>query len=512
MQQFNNHEGSLTLRIATLALLSLVALTILPISVLIGESWSDYGNRYGHGWLILAVSIYLLWRPHYAKVQRLGGLEFGLISLAFICVLGIQFIALVMTVQVVMMNLLPVVLIFGCYLAFGRAYALFAAFPLAYLYCALPIWNYINPWLQSMTSLVVSEVLGWSGISVLIQDNFITIPAGIFEVAEGCSGFKYFISSLALSLLFAHLYANSNLEKLKVLLAGLLLALLANWVRVYVVIMIAHFTDITNPLVEDHDNLGWVIYGISLLPFFMIANFIVKGKPEETEVGDHENVSGYKRDSLSSLSWNDLRSNSRLIECSLLLVIVFALFNVHREFMLTEQQTSVFKMSEWNNNSPKKNDWEPVLISATNYEFKDSRDLRSGVSVRYHLAQFQDLPWQSDPMFYTNSVESDLWKLERDSIVEFSEGRSIGKLLLRNRYGRRVIAFYWYQVGEESIVGKIPLKLAVLKNYLFGFYGSQYYAISAYCSSASCDKSAEVLRSKLAEFHGNKTDPKTLVN
>ncbi len=134
---------------------------------------------------------------------------------------------------------------------------------------SLPYFPLLVPYLQSMAVFVVEGILGLFGIPVLVQENYIAIPRGQFFVAGSCSGFRYLANNLILFFLYALFSRFNTRQFLMALGITILLALLVNWVRIFIIIFVAHNWGLDVPFfVKDHGNLGWVIYIFMLIPFF----------------------------------------------------------------------------------------------------------------------------------------------------------------------------------------------------------------------------------------------------
>src|SRR5690606_37229365 len=57
------------------------------------------------------------------------------------------------------------------------------------------------------------------------------------------------------------------------LIAGLL-GLIANWIRIFLLILIGYQTKMETPLMADHETFGWVIFGLLILPAIYFAPMV----------------------------------------------------------------------------------------------------------------------------------------------------------------------------------------------------------------------------------------------
>jgi len=108
-----------------------------------------------------------------------------------------------------------------------------------------------------------------------VVGDSVTIPEGTFDIVEGCSGKRYFLVSLAFAGLLG---ARSRLPLRRHLLlfaAAAGAALLANWIRVIVIIYAGHLTRMQHYWVSvEHLTMGMVIFGILLLVVLLLARLL----------------------------------------------------------------------------------------------------------------------------------------------------------------------------------------------------------------------------------------------
>lgn len=57
--------------------------------------------------------------------------------------------------------------------------------------------------------------------------------------------------------------------------------MIGNWIRVFILLLIAYYEGVSHPLMEDHDTLGWIVFGAVMLPWFFIdRHFDAEGEQE----------------------------------------------------------------------------------------------------------------------------------------------------------------------------------------------------------------------------------------
>lgn len=135
-------------------------------------------------------------------------------------------------------------------------------FPLAYMLFLVPFGDELVPLLQTITARLTITLTAWSGVPAQINGVFIDTPAGLFEVAEACSGVKFLIAMIALGTLAAHVCFASWWRRLLFMSAAVVLPILANGVRAWGTIYIAQSQGIAFAAGFDHIFYGWVFFAL----------------------------------------------------------------------------------------------------------------------------------------------------------------------------------------------------------------------------------------------------------
>ncbi len=117
---------------------------------------------------------------------------------------------------------------------------------------------------------MVTFIMSFTDIPVFVENEFVTIPAGVFEIARGCSGLRYIIVSLAISSLYVFLYLRTFKSAFIFILFAVVGALVTNWLRIVFLILIGDYTNMESSLMTDHNNFGWYIYvPVALIQFYL---------------------------------------------------------------------------------------------------------------------------------------------------------------------------------------------------------------------------------------------------
>lgn len=153
----------------------------------------------------------------------------------------------------------------------GVRVAVALLFPLCYMLFLVPFGDELVPLLQTITARLTIALTHWSGIDAQINGVFIDTPAGLFEVAEACSGVKFLIAMIALGALAAQVCFVSWRRRMLFLAVAMALPVLANGVRAWGTIYIAQSRGIAFAEGFDHILYGWVFFALVMALLLAMA-------------------------------------------------------------------------------------------------------------------------------------------------------------------------------------------------------------------------------------------------
>lgn len=241
----------------------------IPVLKTIWDNSFDDGT-YSHAYLIPVISMYL-----YYHLSKTGQLIYrstpSLLPTVMLCFSAILFFIMV-TAQI---NLgywaaMMAVLLSGVLVIYRTSWQVI--FPTLFLVFLMPGWGLLTTILQDVSVASVTFLMSLSGIPTYVEGNIVTIPAGVFEIADGCSGLRYLIVSLAISSLFNFLYIKNTRKALLFFSVAILGALITNWIRITALILIGEYTNMQSDLMTDHNMFGWYLYVPFMFLLFMWGN------------------------------------------------------------------------------------------------------------------------------------------------------------------------------------------------------------------------------------------------
>ncbi|MBI48393.1 MAG: EpsI domain-containing exosortase [Marinobacter sp.] len=275
-----NRSGSLfALAAPFLIVYGPLLVTLSPTLVGISSRWLKFDESYSHGFLLLAVSAYLVVRTARSLRPTPGFYPFWLIPFTLaLLAYGLGGLLRVEALQHLM--IVPLVLGALAVLLGWQQVKHFIA-PIGLVFFAMPVWDFLAWTLQLITVEINRLLLGMFNIEFEVEGVFVyLIGVGAFEVAHGCSGLRYLLVGQSLALMYGELNLRTVRAKVILFLSGVFLALLANWIRVFVIIYMGYETNMQTSLIEDHDSFGWWVFAATLVPLFLLGRRL-EGLPAE---------------------------------------------------------------------------------------------------------------------------------------------------------------------------------------------------------------------------------------
>ncbi|MEQ6341890.1 MAG: exosortase A [Gammaproteobacteria bacterium] len=229
-------------------------------------------ETFTHGFLIVPISAWLIWnkRQTLAQITPVTN-HWGLLFLAGFSLLWL--VAHTVDILVIQQFALIGMLIAAVWSLIGSQATWAIAFPLGFLLLAVPVGEGLIPSMMNFTADFTVKALQLTGIPVYREGTFFEIPSGHWSVVEGCSGLRYLIASVTLGFLYAYLTYQTLWRRLVFILLALIVPVIANGLRAYMIVMIAHLSGMKLALGIDHYIYGWVFFGLVMVLLFWIGSF-----------------------------------------------------------------------------------------------------------------------------------------------------------------------------------------------------------------------------------------------
>ncbi|NMP16180.1 exosortase [Thalassotalea sp. Y01] len=447
-------------RVAPLMLIALIFLSVAivnqQITITIWRHSFDDGS-YSHAYLIPFIVAFMFW-----QLQKRGELisRQALSLPACVIFIGVGILLFISVraqlslgywLSMLLLCVSGIMLFFRCNIA-----TLATSFYPIYL---LPVWGGFTDILQSISVVATGVLLSFSGIPFFIEQELVTIPAGIFKIANGCSGLRYLLVSLALAHLYILLYLRHWQSAVKFLAVAIAGALLTNWIRITALILVGEYTQMTSDLIDDHNNFGWYLY----IPFLFIL----------FKYGTHlENAIAKKQSQEQSQQDEEANSSKPVASVSLPTVSVFIIgLFLSSSFLATvHKSTQVLTQIE---TLP-----SPQISYFSSIDVKQSEtDIQKTIEYRIW---FDCKELDCKPDFYLNKIIPEGWH-----VVRRYQNEQGNQVIVRRGSDEAKIT-YRYQLHDAQFTSSLALKLARLKHFMTTDSRSSIHWQMSRCKTTQC--------------------------
>ncbi len=239
----------------------------------------ERAETFAHGFVVLPISAWLVWRRR-AVLAALPAKPAPL-ALLFLALAGFAWLlAELASVVGVAQFALLFMMIFATWAIVGTQIVKAIAFPLGFLVFAVPAGEFLLPVMMDMTADFTIGALRFSGVPVFREGRNFVIPNGSWSVVEACSGIRYLISSLMVGTLYAYLNYRTMYRRLVFVGASILVPVVANWLRAYMIVMIGYLSGNRLATGVDHLIYGWLFFGVVMMLLFWIGSFWQESEPQ----------------------------------------------------------------------------------------------------------------------------------------------------------------------------------------------------------------------------------------
>jgi exosortase A len=254
---------------ALLLLWVVVLLLYRDTAVAMVEVWSR-SDTFAHAFLVPPIALWLAWRRrHVLALLAPSPQPWVLLPMAAIGLLWL--LGELVTVNAATQFALVALLVLAVPAVLGLAVARELMFPLGFLFFAVPIGEFMTPYMIAWTADATILALRWTGIPVYREGMQFVIPSGHWSVVEACSGVRYLIASFMVGTLFAYLNYRSTKRRLLFVGVSILVPIVANWMRAYMIVMLGHLSGNKIAVGVDHLVYGWVFFGVVIMIMFLIG-------------------------------------------------------------------------------------------------------------------------------------------------------------------------------------------------------------------------------------------------
>jgi exosortase A len=421
-------------------------------------------ETFAHGYIVAPISLWLIWRaraetaratprPSWWILPLIGAAGFGWLlgELGAVNALS-QFAFVALLVLAV-----PAVL--------GVRAARTIAFPLAFLFFAVPVGEFVMPQLMEWTADFTVKAIQLTDIPVYREGQSFVIPTGRWSVVEACSGVRYLIASLVIGTLYAYLTYRSLMRRLVFIGFSIAVPIVANWVRAYMIVMIGHLSGNSLAVGADHLIYGWVFFGVVILVMFWVGAYWRD---------DDAPVMRPPRPFTPDVA----ASHGELLLVTAMIAVVTVVWPLGYRVIERNDATSTPSLAVlapgggWSANEGNFADWQPKFLDPS-AELRQTFQ-RGATPVAVYLGYYRNQSHGRKLVSSDNVLlrsDDPVWTRVDAGKRSIDAGGSqvdASRMEFRNRLGERVVAWHWYWIDGRLTASDARAKAYIALSRLLG--------------------------------------------
>ncbi len=342
------------------------------------------------------------------------------------------------------------------WLFIGNQAAKTIAFPLCFMLFSIPLGEQLIPYLQEITTDLAVPLLELTGIPVYRNGLYLDIPEGRFLVAEACSGISFLITSIVFGNLYAYVSFSTLSKRVFFVGISLVVPIIANALRVYGIVLIAHLTDMEHAAGADHLIYGGVFFAIVLFLLIMIGEML-RDKAAVTET----------KAPVSKVDTADkgLSVSNKPVMATVVLLLLFLSQNLWLATVINNKTTladdallvDITRLPLDIKEEPLKK-WQPNFSKASSIQRGYIKAEKKVENIDFFIANY--LGGEGELISSVNRLFSaDRWTLIENIKIDIDEGKEVQLIKVVSPSGQHRYILYWYQFSGETFTNKVKLKL-----------------------------------------------------
>jgi len=332
-----------------------------------------------------------------------------------------------------------------------------------FLFLMVPFGEDFVPFLMDYTATFTVAMLRLTGISVYREGLHFFLTSGQWSVVEACSGIRYLIASFTLGLIYAYINYMKYWKRTIFIILSVLVPILANGLRAYMIVMIGHLSNMRLATGVDHIIYGWLFFGLVMLILFYVGSFW-----QDQPINDSMAIQQCSNSSASS---------ANLVYIAFIALFGMGIWPVAAQELRARQSVPAVIPANFLHNDDglaQTNpdwDWQPKFNGVSAESLRFFRDDEQLVGI--YLANFGDESGGGELINSQNTLiypGDKRWRIVASTHNELAfsdKSFSVEKAILSN--GRvELLVFRWYRIGESNTVNSYYAKWLQLTKRLTG--------------------------------------------
>ena len=440
-----------------------------PLLISIFNEWNSNGP-YSHGLLgivVVAYVFYLLSRHWVVKALSVTHYLMALFCLlASYSVLLIAQFSSIQQLQQLALFSLSVSLLF-CFYGWTTLKHFFM--PLFMLLLILPVWNVAQFPLREVSTFIGKWGPELIGIGVEREGYRLTTTGGMFDVEPACSGLGFFLVAALFAFCVGFFNKLSIKKALTFLLISLAFSLVANWIRITIIIVVGTYTEMNHFIVKDHLTFGWIVFAMCLLPLIYIAReYFDNNQKQEPNI---------KPETTSTL--NKLQALTTILVLVVFISLSYWVPSRYDEnYALPVPKLENYQLvSAGKAYSP---NWNPYSQGATQERF--FYYLKNEHAVQVYVADYVKQQ-QANEMIYVDNYlfDKQFWHKSSERKLLLNNSTilpNVNLVIVQKMQGRYRMIASWYAINNTLTSDKKRAKLAEVQATIQGKPGATLIAVA----------------------------------
>jgi exosortase D (VPLPA-CTERM-specific) len=447
------------------------------LSYMIIHDWAK--EDYSHCMLVPFIVLYLLWEKRReivvtsSEASWTGCVPFGIgVFFFWLGDLAGEYFTLYISFWLVVVGLL------WLHLGWGKIKAMW--FALIMMLAMFPFPGFINTRITLQLRLISSKLGVWMlhlyGMSAYREGNVIDLGFTQLQVVDACSGLRYVMPLMVLSLLLAYWFKAHWWKRTVLFLSSIPLAIFVNSFRIAATGVL--YSIFGSEVAEGffHGFSGWLIFMFAI-PFLLFEMWVLRRLPPREKEGrgrrEGETIdgSGKIEDGRNGEKAGYLKQlmQPMFIVAAAVLLLTFGLSQGidFRQKVPISKPFSQFPMQigEWKGAREDMEQQYLDVLKFSDYIMVDYTD-RAGKTVDFYVAYYQDQQKGESIHSPETCLPSSGWEFQEAGATQVSldDGRSplpVNRSFM-DKAGEKELVYYWFPMR-----GRVLTKLYQLKIYTF---------------------------------------------
>ena len=229
----------------------------------IGDAVWLWSNRstYNHCFLVLPIALYLLWEDRHRFFQEAPNpsvLGLGVMAVFLLLWMIAAAADIAEGEHIALVGILQGLLLAVFGLSIYKRHWL----PFTYLWLLVPTGEFLIPVLRDLATIQSEWWLKLANIPVYVENYLLQTPTGNYFIAPGCAGLNFVLSAIALTPVYGMLIFKGWGKRLAAIGIMLIIAVVANAIRIFGIIALAEYTNKRIDIVDDHILYGWGFFAV----------------------------------------------------------------------------------------------------------------------------------------------------------------------------------------------------------------------------------------------------------